>query len=155
VRYGQSDFSQVAAATSTYFVDPYPSKIPAADAEYKFYYIHQASLTGLTADTAYQYQIFTNDVNLTPGGSASTHTAKPANTAGFRFAAFGDSGMDNAAQRNVGTRLAQVQPDLAVHTGDVVYEEGTDYVYDKRYFQIYANLLESTWNSPSIGNHDE
>jgi predicted phosphodiesterase len=155
VRYGQSDFSQVAPATSTYFVDPLPNAIPAADAQYRSYYVHQADLTGLVADTVYQYQIFTNEVNLTPGGSASTRTAKPPTTPGFRFAALGDSGMANTAQRNVGTRLAQVQPDLVVHTGDIVYEEGTHYLYDKRYFQIYADLLKSIWIAPSIGNHDE
>jgi predicted phosphodiesterase len=148
VHYGQSDFSQVAPATSTYFTTP-------ADPPYDAYYVHQADLTGLSADTAYQYQIFTNDVNLTPGGSAVTRTAKPSNTSGFRLAVFGDSGFGNTAQNNLATRLSQVQPDLVVHTGDLVYDEASYDLFEERYFQIYANLIKSVWIAPAIGNHDE
>src|SRR5262245_19238752 len=148
LHYGQSDFSQVAPATSDFFTT-------SANPPYDAYYVHQVDLTGLNAATADPYQMSTNDVNLTPGGSASTRTAKPSTTPGFRFAAFGDSGFGNTAQKNVGTRLAQVQPDLVVHTGDIIYDEASYDLFEKRYFQIYTNLLMSTWIAPSIGNHDE
>jgi hypothetical protein len=156
VRYGQSDFSQVAAATSSFFTTP-------SDPPYDAYYVHQADLTGLSPDTAYQYQIVTNEVNLTPGGSATTRTAKPTTTSSFRVAVFGDSGLpvsnSNPApkqpQLDLATRLLQVQPDLAVHTGDIVYDEASYDGFEWRYFQVYDDLLKSVWIAPSIGNHDE
>jgi predicted phosphodiesterase len=147
LHYGQNDFSQVVQATSDYFTTE-------ANPPYAAYYVHQADLTGLSPDTAYQYQIFTNDVNLTPGGSATTRTAKPSTASSFRFVAVGDTGYGNSAQENVGTRLAQVQPDLVVHTGDIIYQVASYDLFEERYFQIYADLLKSIWIAPSMGNHD-
>jgi hypothetical protein len=42
-----------------------------------------------------------------------------------------------------------------VHTGDIIYDEASYDLFEKRYFQVYTNLLMSTWIAPSIGNHDE
>jgi phosphodiesterase/alkaline phosphatase D-like protein len=142
VHYGQSDYSQVVQASSDYFTTE-------ADPPYAAYYVHQADLSGLTSDTAYQYQIFTNDVNLTPGGGATTRTAKPPTASSFRFVAFGDTGYGNSAQENVGTRLAQVQPDLVVHTGDIIYQVASYDLFEERFFQTYADLLKSIWIAPS------
>ena len=111
VRYGTGDFSRTALATSSYFTTP-------DSAPYDQYYIHEATLTGLTSDTQYQYKIYTNGADLTPGGVATTRTAKPPTTPHFRFAAIGDSGDGSQNQKDVATRLLQVQPDLVVHTGD-------------------------------------
>ena len=70
VQYGISDYSLTALATSTYFTTP-------AAAPYDYYYIHEATLSGLAADTVYQYLILTNGADLTPGGSVTFRTAKP------------------------------------------------------------------------------
>jgi hypothetical protein len=147
VRYGTGDFSRTALATSSYFTTP-------DSAPYDQYYIHEATLTGLTSDTLYQYKIYTNGADLTPGGVATTHTAKPPTTPHFRFAAIGDSGDSSQNQKDVATRLLQVQPDLVVHTGDLIYPEASYEGFETKFFDIYKDLLMSTWLAPSMGNHD-
>jgi 3',5'-cyclic AMP phosphodiesterase CpdA len=147
VHYGTSDTSLVEPATSTFVTTPAP-------APYKNYYVHEATLSGLTADTAYQYKIFTNGADLTPGGVITTHSAKPPTTTHFRFVAFGDTGDGSQSQKDVATRLMQVQPDLAVLTGDLTYNQATYDLFEKRYFQVYADLIKSTWIAPAMGNHD-
>jgi hypothetical protein len=84
VDYGTSDYSLTASATSTFFTTP-------AAAPYNQYYVHQADISGLTADTVYQYKIFTNGANLTPSGTTAFRSAKPVTTSSFRFAVMGDS----------------------------------------------------------------
>ncbi len=147
VYYGISDYNLIASATSTYFTTP-------AAAPYDYYYIHEATLSGLAADTVYQYQIFTNGANLTPGGSVTFRTAKPVSTSSFRFAVFGDSGDGSQNQKDVATRLLQVQPDLVLHAGDIVYPEASYDLFETKFFQIYKDLLKSVWLAPSMGNHD-
>jgi len=147
VHYGASDTSLVEPATSTFVTTPAP-------APYNHYYVHEATLSGLTADTAYQYKIFSNGADLTPGGVITTHSAKPPTTTHFRFVTFGDTGDGSQNQKDVATRLMQVQPDLAVLAGDLVYNQATYDGLEKRYFQIYANLIKSTWIAPAMGNHD-
>ena len=147
VRYGTGDFSRTALATSSYFTTP-------DSAPYDQYYIHEATLTGLTSDTLYQYKIYSNGADLTPGGVATTRTAKPPTTPHFRFAAIGDSGDGSQNQKDVATRLQQVQPDLVVHTGDLIYPEASYEGFETKFFEIYKDLLMSTWLAPSMGNHD-
>ncbi len=147
VDYGISNYNLTAPATSTFFTTP-------ASAPYDQYYVHQADISGLTADTIYQYKIFTNGANLTPSGTTAFRTAKPANIGSFRFAVIGDSGDGSQNQKDVATRLLQVQPDLVVHAGDLVYNEASYDLFETRYFQIYKNQLKNVWFAPSMGNHD-
>ena len=81
-------------------------------------------------------------------------TAKPSTTTHFRFAALGDSGDGSQNQKDVATRLLQVQPDLVVHTGDMIYPEASYDGLETKFFQIYKDLLKSTWFAPTMGNHD-
>ena len=147
VRYGPGNTNLIVPATSTYFTTP-------SSAPYDRYYVHQATLTGLAADTVYQYAIFTNGVNLTPGGLATFRSGKPATASTFRFAVFGDSGDGSQNQKDVATRLLQVQPNLALHAGDIVYPEASYGLFEANYFKIYKDFLKSTWLAPSMGNKD-
>ena len=147
VRYGTSSYDNTAVATSTLFSTT-------DSAPYNAYYVHEAILTGLTPDTLYKYKIYTNGIDITPGGSITVRSGKPANVTSFRFAALGDSGQGNQAQKDVAARLLQIQPDLVLHTGDIVYGKATYKNYETRYFQIYDDLIQSVWFAPSAGNHD-
>ncbi len=147
VDYGLNDYSLTASATSTFFTTP-------AAAPYNQYYVHQATISGLTADTVYQYKIFTNGADLTPSGTTAFRTAKPVTTSSFRFAVLGDTGDGSQNQKDVATRLLQVQPDLVVHTGDMIYSEASYDLFETRYFQIYKSLLKNVWLAPTMGNHD-
>src|SRR5574341_510906 len=105
VQYGIGAYNLIAPATSTFFTTP-------AAAPYDQYYVHEATLSGLTPDTLFQYKIFTNGADLTPGGSVTFRSGKPPTADHFRFAALGDSGDGSQSQKDVATRLLQVQPDL-------------------------------------------
>ncbi|HSJ85626.1 MAG TPA: metallophosphoesterase family protein, partial [Anaerolineales bacterium] len=147
VDYGIGNTNLTASATSTFVTTP-------ATAPYNQYFVHQATLSGLTPDTIYQYKIFTNGADLTPGGVVTFRSGKPASSSTFRFAVIGDSGDGSTNQRDVATRLLQVQPDLVVHTGDMVYSEMSYSLVETRYFNVYKDLLKSVWLAPTMGNHD-
>lgn len=146
VRYGTGDFSLTAVATTT-------NLITDASSPYDNYYVHEATLTGLSSNTVYQYKIYTDGVDLTPGGSIDVRSGRAAGDKNFRFATFGDSGTGSSGQRGVADRLLQIDPDLVVHGGDMVYD--TDYrTIETKHFQIYEELLQSVWLPPNVGNHD-
>jgi hypothetical protein len=147
VDYGIGNTNLVASATSTFVTTP-------ATAPYNQYFVHEATLNGLTPDTIYQYKIFTNGADLTPGGLVTFRSGKPATSSTFRFAVIGDSGDGSTNQKDVATRLLQVQPDLVVHTGDMVYSEMNYNLVETRYFNVYKDLLKSVWLAPTMGNHD-
>lgn len=147
VRYGTSDLSMVAPASSTYFTTP-------AAAPYDRYYVHEATLSGLAPDTVYQYKIFTNGADLTPGGVVQVRSGKPASAQSFRFAVLGDSGDGSQNQKDVAARLLQIQPNLVVHSGDMIYNQATYDGFETKFFQIYKDLIKGTWFAPTMGNHD-
>ncbi|MEZ4513082.1 MAG: Calx-beta domain-containing protein [Chloroflexota bacterium] len=146
VHYGISDYGLTAVATNTYVTTP--DKSP-----YDKYYVHEAFLSGLTPDTLYQYKIFTDSNDLTPAGSITFRSGKPSSVTSFRFAALGDSGAGGSGQIGVANRLEQIQPDLVVHTGDVVYDASYK-LLEERFFQIYDDLIQSVWVATLPGNHD-
>ena len=146
VHYGIGDYGLTAVATNTYFTTP--DKAP-----YDQYYVHEAFLSGLTPDTLYQYKIFSDGNDLTPAGSITFRSGKPSSVTSFRFAALGDSGAGGTGQNGVANRLEQIQPDLVVHTGDVVYDASYK-LLEERYFQIYDDLIQSVWLATLPGNHD-
>src|SRR5690606_4332372 len=74
----------------------------------------EATIDGLQAGTAYPYQIGDQW-----NGRGRVRTAPDAD-APFRFLAFGDSGDGGRPQYRVARALACWQPDLIIHTGDLV-----------------------------------
>nr|MDP9478265.1 metallophosphoesterase [Actinomycetota bacterium] len=46
------------------------------------------------------------------------------------------------------------EPNLILHTGDVVYPSGEDRHYDRRFFAPYRRLLKEVPIFPVLGNHD-
>ena len=121
------------------------------------YVQYEATLTGLSAATAYAYQPFVNGVPAAP--AATLHTAPAAGTGSISFLAFGDSGIGSAEQRQLGSLMGNESADLAVHVGDIVY--GTtattgdaSYVgYQNWFFDIYSWLPSKSF-MPTEGNHD-
>ncbi len=50
--------------------------------------------------------------------------------------------------------LEDLDPDLILHTGDVVYPTGEEHHYDRRFFAPYRSLIKTVPIFPVLGNHD-
>jgi hypothetical protein len=113
---------------------------------------HRVELVGLDPGTLYFYQVRASDLVLASGRRFRTlpTAAQPS----LRFAAFGDSGAGTPAQADVAARVLEANPDLVVHTGDVVYEAGEPEHFDPYYFEPYASLIDHIPFFTSLGNHD-
>jgi len=74
------------------------------------------------------------------------------------FLIFGDSGTGGRAQFEVRDAmydfLNERKIDFILHTGDVVYEDGTPPHYDTRYFAVYHKMICNNFVFLTPGNHD-
>jgi acid phosphatase type 7 len=82
------------------------------------------------------------------------HTAPVDQDSSFTFAVVGDSGSGGKGQLAVAALLEHLEPDLILHTGDVVYPAGEERRYDRRFFAPYRNLIKTVRVFPVFGNHD-
>ncbi len=72
----------------------------------------------------------------------------------LRFLVFGDSGSGKTVQYELGEAMPGFEPDLVIHTGDVVYPSGEWLDYGTKFFSPYAALLRDVPFYPCLGNHD-
>jgi len=110
---------------------------------------HDATLTGLKAESTYYYRI----------GSGAVVTLQsfrtfPEASGTITFGVIGDSGVNNDAQTTMANVLAAQEPALVLHTGDVVYPRGADCFYQSRFFIPYQNMLGAVPFYPTLGKHD-
>jgi acid phosphatase type 7 len=112
---------------------------------------HVVALAGLDPGSPYHYRV---------GGAgessskASLRTAPVGEDSRFDFAVVGDSGSGGKGQLAVAALLGRLEPDLVLHTGDVVYPAGQERHYDRRFFAPYQNLIKTVPVFPVLGNHD-
>lgn len=109
-----------------------------------------AAIAGLAPGASVPYEIHAKKRTL---ATKALRTNKP-RAAPFRFVVFGDSGKGTQAQRLLGLRMAADDPDLALHTGDLIYGSGERRRYKSRFFDPYAEMLARVAFWPSLGNHD-
>jgi 3',5'-cyclic AMP phosphodiesterase CpdA len=114
---------------------------------------HAIRLTDLQPDTEYTYQVRTWEGAFTTARTFRTPpelgTRKP-----FKFLVFGDSGEGTPGQLEVADRLPGENAALAIHVGDVAYDNGAEIDFDFRHFAVYQELLGQVPFYPSLGNHD-
>ncbi|MBI1747304.1 MAG: metallophosphoesterase [Acidobacteria bacterium] len=113
---------------------------------------HAVQLSGLATDTTYYYRVKTNGQILSE--IESFKTANGADNPYFTMTIFGDSGEGTSAQHAVAAQIAAIQPNLILHTGDVIYPNGADFFYNARYFDIYRDTIKAVPVFPCLGNHD-
>jgi hypothetical protein len=124
------------------------------------FYQHEARIAGLSASSAYTYDLFMAGTDITTGQDVFT-TAPLSGTGTVRFIAFGDSGVGSTAQRQLAARMGADSFDLALHTGDVAYGDASGIggpgqaQYSDWVFDVYGSWLRSHPFFPSIGNHDD
>lgn len=109
-----------------------------------------AALVDLPPGSAVPYRISGEGRTL---ADETLHTARPAD-APFSFIVFGDSGRGTREQFVLARRMAPLEPDLVVHTGDLIYPGGERRHFRERFFRPYADLLARVGFWPSLGNHD-
>ncbi len=80
-------------------------------------------------------------------------TAKPAGQP-FRVAVWGDSGVDSRGQKKLAAQIDKVNPNLLLHTGDLIYPAGETKLFDPNFFSIYRPTLARVPFYGALGNHD-
>ena len=112
------------------------------------FHVEKTTLTGLTPNTRYDYE-----VPGAQGGKASFKTAATGQTP-FRFVAYGDNRTRPAVhQRIVDGIVAHGVPDFVLQTGDLV-ADGDDSSLWTTFFNIEKDLLRQTAIFPALGNHE-
>ncbi|HSK83316.1 MAG TPA: metallophosphoesterase [Rubrobacter sp.] len=112
---------------------------------------HVVALAGLDPCSTYHYRVGGVGESSSKG---SLRTAPVGEDSHFRFAVVGDSGSGGKGQLAVAALLGCLEPDLVLHTGDVVYPAGQQRHYDRRFFAPYRNLIKTVPVFPVLGNHD-
>jgi len=111
---------------------------------------HVITLTDLITGTEVIYRVSTDGVELASG---SFRTAAAPDQS-FTFAVIGDSGTGSTGQVAVADRMVALDPQLVLHTGDVVYPDGQAAGYDPFFFNPYQTLAKRAPIYPTLGNHD-
>ncbi|GEP35253.1 hypothetical protein NSZ01_30210 [Nocardioides szechwanensis] len=121
---------------------------------------HHARLAHLEPDTTYRYRV-------SHAGSApaeGTFRTAPARPRAFRFAAFGDMGVNAAAAAHVAL-IREQQPDFSFVVGDLCYadssggtgaggDETQDFaLWDRWLRQIQPSARSAPWMT-TVGNHE-
>ena len=119
------------------------------------YYQHEAQLGNLIPGTSYNYDIFVNGVDATPGVIDRFTFGISSKSDTVSFVAFGDSGDGSPQQAQIGALIANELVNLVLHAGDIAYEDGTYQQFHDNFFRTYQGWLRARPVYPSIGNHDD
>ncbi|MGI9315866.1 MAG: metallophosphoesterase [bacterium] len=127
---------------------------------------HMIQLTGLNANTLYNYNVGTSATvlagseNLPIGDDEHYFTTSPATGTDkqLRIWVTGDSGTANAdaiAVRDAATNFMGTRPaDIWLTLGDNAYPDGTDLDYQIAFFDVFTDILRSKPVWPIPGTHD-
>jgi hypothetical protein len=107
-------------------------------------------VTGLLPGTEYAYVPLSDGVPLTSESVFRSDDPE----APFTFLVVGDSGSGGPKQYVIRDAMLDSPADFIVHTGDMIYEDGSAADFDPKFFVPYAPLLRRIPLWPSIGNHD-
>ncbi|MBI2421772.1 MAG: metallophosphoesterase family protein [Candidatus Hydrogenedentes bacterium] len=123
---------------------------------------YEARITGLSPATQYYYAVFDGGTMLA-GNHESYYfkTLPPVGPAApMRIWVVGDSGTGGVAQKRVHTAMQDFTKktkrplDQYIHVGDMAYGDGTDFQFQRNFFEIYDETLRNTVCWPSMGNHE-
>ena len=119
----------------------------------------RAKLEGVPAATAVAYDVLDGTAQVVTSGTLDALPAADAKK--LTFCALGDSGFPGPGggrprfeQLSIARLLDDQKPDLAIHTGDIVYLVGQPQGFDPLFFQPYAATLRRVPFFITLGNHD-
>lgn len=111
---------------------------------------HEVRLEGLQPDTEYYYRVGT----ATGKSDVRSFRTAPGPSAEITVGVVGDSGSGSKDQYTMAGVLKDMSPSLILHTGDVVYKNGSERRYYANFYKPYQPLLGSVPFYPVLGNHD-
>ncbi|HEV2128453.1 MAG TPA: metallophosphoesterase family protein [Thermomicrobiales bacterium] len=112
--------------------------------------VHAVRLANLRPDTEYVYEVRSGESVY---DSATFNTA-PGPDGEVTAIVVGDTGSGEPPQYEVAEVMMDINADLLLHTGDVVYPHGGTCRYEERYYAPYREMIESVPVYPVLGNHD-
>ena len=112
---------------------------------------HAVLVDGLDPGSTYYYRVVSDADTLCLAEQVAT---APDGDAPFRFLAFGDIGTATPEQYEVASRIDSLNADLAILTGDIIYEAGEAQNFTPQYFNVYRPTIARIPFYPSLGNHD-
>lgn len=113
-------------------------------------------IKGIRPGATYEYEVFNAGMLGRRVRVSGPHEYKSpaARGTGFRFIAFGDSGVGGNTQSIVANLMAAENPDVVIHTGDLIYPAGASESYPLNFYEPNASMLSSVPFMPTLGNHD-
>jgi predicted phosphodiesterase len=112
--------------------------------------LHSVRLTGLQPDTEYMYQVQSPGIE----DEIETFRTAPGPEGEVTAVVVGDTGSGDTPQERLSNVMLEIEPDLVLHTGDVVYPRGGECGYEERFYEPYNELIASAPVYPVLGNHD-
>lgn len=111
---------------------------------------HVIRIDDVEPGTWYRYTISSAGTEL---GQGQYRAPRGVADADFTFAVIGDTNA-RVVPELIARKLVDAAPDFAIHTGDVVYPDGSDELYDDEFFKPLAAFVRQAAVLPTIGNHD-
>ncbi len=113
---------------------------------------HFIELEGLSPATVYNFSV--EACGEPTGKTGSFRTASEPDARRVHFAAVGDLGTGDSAQRAVAQAMAKAQPEFWLALGDNAYSDGTDSEFSSNFFAPMAELLSVSPVFAVPGNHE-
>lgn len=112
--------------------------------------VHTVQLTDLEPGTEYAYRARSGDTTY----ATERFTTSPGPNGEVTAIVVGDTGTGSTPQQELSDVMRQMEADLLLHTGDVVYPRGGACHYEERYYDPYEELIDTVPVYPVLGNHD-
>lgn len=112
--------------------------------------LHEITLRPLMPNTRYYYKIsygFTT--------KAGRFKTAPNHNIPFKFIVYGDSRSGSHTHRKIAENFITVNPDLILHTGDLVDNGKRGYLWESQFFEPLHNVIDHIPIYPCLGNHEK
>ncbi|MFQ6098057.1 MAG: metallophosphoesterase, partial [Armatimonadota bacterium] len=112
---------------------------------------HEVRIEGLRPATRYVYRVS----GMPAGEGVPFRTAPPPGTPKFRLAVYGDSRSNPQMHARIAEAIRKADPDLVLHTGDIVGRGRETHRWKPEFFDPARNLLARVSLWPCLGNHED
>lgn len=116
-------------------------------------FVVAARFENLAPNHLYCYQVVDNGVALTEPAPLTT-APLPGVKNPVELVVVGDTGTAGDAQKAIAQRMTEVGFDLILFLGDIAYEKGSATQLQRKFFDVYSNILRYVPSFPTIGNHE-